>query len=192
MVVGKDAGARVVQSRRAGGLSRLDFSLPGGRFIVAGMALVRILVDGYSLLHNWPELAPGRARHSAVAREALIERLSHYRDTTGTPITIFFDGGGARAGTPAAVSSPDVEVLYSRRGQTADQMIERAAHRFGAYGEVLVVTDDHAERETVMSLGGLASSCLNFIQSVENALADLADEIKHHNRGEQHRYRRRR
>ena len=23
------------------------------------MALVRILVDGYSLLHNWPELAPG-------------------------------------------------------------------------------------------------------------------------------------
>jgi len=29
------------------------------------MALVRILVDGYSLLHHWPELAPGRARFSA-------------------------------------------------------------------------------------------------------------------------------
>ena len=28
------------------------------------MALVRILVDGYSLLHNWPELAPGQPRHS--------------------------------------------------------------------------------------------------------------------------------
>ncbi|MGP8021927.1 MAG: hypothetical protein ACLPRE_13220 [Limisphaerales bacterium] len=25
-----------------------------------GMALARILVDGYSLLHNWPELASGQ------------------------------------------------------------------------------------------------------------------------------------
>jgi hypothetical protein len=33
------------------------------------MPLVRILVDGYSLLHNWPELAPGKARHSAAARD---------------------------------------------------------------------------------------------------------------------------
>jgi predicted RNA-binding protein with PIN domain len=33
------------------------------------MALVRILVDGYSLLHGWPELAPGAPRHSERARE---------------------------------------------------------------------------------------------------------------------------
>jgi hypothetical protein len=36
------------------------------------MPLIRILVDGYSLLHAWPELARGSARHSATAREALI------------------------------------------------------------------------------------------------------------------------
>ena len=35
------------------------------------MALVRILVDGFSLLHNWPELAPGKGRHSAAARGEL-------------------------------------------------------------------------------------------------------------------------
>src|SRR6059036_583136 len=108
------------------------------------MALVRILVDGYSLLHNWPELAPGRPRHSAAARDELIQRLSLYRDATGTPITIFVDGGGAPSGTPAPLSTPEVEVLYSRGGQTADDLIERAAHRFGAYGEVLAVTDDQA------------------------------------------------
>jgi hypothetical protein len=33
---------------------------------------VRILIDGYSLLHQWPELAPGSPRHSARARDALI------------------------------------------------------------------------------------------------------------------------
>ena len=42
------------------------------------MALVRILVDGYSLLHNWPELASGAARHSEAARDALGEMLMQY------------------------------------------------------------------------------------------------------------------
>ena len=69
------------------------------------MAIVRILVDGYSLLHNWLELAPGKARHSASARDELIQRLKLYQDAIGTPITIFFDGGGAPSGTPAALST---------------------------------------------------------------------------------------
>jgi predicted RNA-binding protein with PIN domain len=155
------------------------------------MALVRILVDGYSLLHNWPELAPGRPRHSAAARDELIQRLTKYQDAIETPITIFFDGGGAPTGTPAPSSTPELEVLYSRSGQTADQMIERAAHRFAQYGEILAVTDDMAERETVISLGGMASSCWNFIQTVENALGEMADDIKQHNRQERHRFQRR-
>ena len=155
------------------------------------MALVRILVDGYSLLHNWPDLAPGRPRHSAAARDELIQRLTKYQDATGRPITIFFDGGGAPTGTPAPSSTPELEVLYSRSGQTADQMIERAAHRFAPYGEVLAVTDDLAERETVISLGGMASSCWNFIQTVESRLAELADDVKYHNRRERHRFERR-
>src|SRR6266403_1108709 len=132
------------------------------------MALVRILIDGYSLLHNWPELAPGKPRHSAVARDELIHIITQYRDAIGTPITIFFDGAGAPVGTPAALSTAEVEVLYSKSDQTADQMIERAAHRFADYGEVLAVTDDLAERGTVISLGGSASSCSNFIQTGES------------------------
>ena len=153
------------------------------------MALVRILVDGFSLLHNWPELAPGRPRHSALARDELIRRLTLYQDATGTPITIFFDGGGAPPGTPKPLSTSHVEVLYSRSGQTADDLIERAAHRFASYGEVLAVTDDLAERETVTSLGGLTSSCSNFILLLENTLAELADDIKDHNRRERRRFR---
>jgi predicted RNA-binding protein with PIN domain len=155
------------------------------------MALVRILVDGYSLLHNWPSLARGQARFSAAARDELIRRLTLYQDAAGTPVTIFFDGASMPTGRPPALPASEVEVLYSRTGQTADQMIERAVHRFGPYGEVLVVTDDQAERDMVISLGGSAASCWNFIQTVENALAELGEDIKHHNRQERHRFQRR-
>lgn len=154
------------------------------------MALARILVDGYSLLHNWPELVPGRPRHSARVREELIHVLTRYHDATGTPVTVFFDGAGAPPATPPPESGPAVEVLFSRAGQTADQMIERAAHRFGAHGEVLVVTDDVAERETVAGLGGLVSSCANFIRMIENALTELQDELRNYNRTERTRFNR--
>jgi hypothetical protein len=152
------------------------------------MALVRILVDGYSLLHNWPELAPGQPRHSARAREELIHVLTRYQDVTGTPVTIFFDGSGAPVGTPPQESNPAVEVLFSRAGQTADDLIERAAHRFSAYGEVVAVTDDLVERDMVTGLGGMASSCANFIRMVESALTELQDELRNYNRSERNRF----
>ena len=154
------------------------------------MALVRILVDGYSLLHNWPELARGKARHSAAARDELVARLTLYQDASGTPITIFFDGAGAPPNVPKNDSTPHVEVLFSKAGQTADDLIERAAYRVQPYGEVMAVTDDYAERDTVIAMGGSATSCDIFIAMVEEALADLAEDVKHHNRSERNRYHR--
>lgn len=152
------------------------------------MPLVRILVDGYSLLHNWPEMAPGKPRHSAAARDELIHWLTQYRDAIGTPITIVFDGSGAPPGTPKPMSTVELEVLYSGPGQTADDIIERAATRLANYGEVLVVTDDFKERDTVLSFGGMAVSCLTFIQDIENALKDQEREIANRNRRERQKF----
>lgn len=152
------------------------------------MALVRILVDGYSLLHNWPELAPGAPRYSERARDALVEMLAQYQDACSTPVTVFFDGSRARRGKPRNEAGASVEVLFSHAGQTADDLIERAAHRFQAYGEVLVVTDDFAERDVVGGFGGSVASCANFIRMIQNALADLEENLNNHNRKERNRY----
>jgi len=154
------------------------------------MALVRILVDGYSLLHNWPELAEGAPRHSERARDALVEMLQQYQDACGTPVTIFFDGQGAKRTRPKNQSSHAVEVLFSSSGQTADDLIERAAHRFQDYGEVLVVTDDFAERDTVSGFGGSVASCGNFIRMIDQKLSEMQDSLNRHNRAARNSFRR--
>jgi predicted RNA-binding protein with PIN domain len=153
------------------------------------MALVRILVDGYSLLHSWTALAPGKPRHSSAVREELIHLLTQYRDACGTPITIVFDGAGSKREADETPSTPDVEILYSRAGQTADQMIERAAHRFKEFGDVLVVTNDFAERDTVSSVGGMTSSCDNFIRTVEETLDEMRRALRNYNQQEQTKFR---
>lgn len=154
------------------------------------MALVRILVDGYSLLHNWPELAAGRARHSAAARDELIAQLTRYQDACGTPVTIIFDGSGTIRKGSADEFARHVEVLYSGGGQTADDLIERAAFRFKDYGEVLVVTDDNAVRDTVIHFGGLATSCENFFRTMATAFSELDDDVAHYNHRERKRFNR--
>ena len=152
------------------------------------MALARILVDGYSLLHGWPELAAGRARHSAAARDELIEWLARYQDASGTPVTVVFDGSGPKRGGSADEFARPVEVLYSGGGQTADDLIERAAFRLKDYGDVLVVTDDLAERDTVISMGGLAASCENFLRMFQELLTEQRQDIKAHNRNERNKF----
>jgi uncharacterized protein len=154
------------------------------------MAIVRILVDGYSLLHNWQELAPGKPRYSAAARSELIRQLTRYHDASGTPVTVIFDGaspaGAGSAEEPP--STPEVEILYSQQGQTADQMIERAANRLLEYGDVLVVTDDFAERDTVSSVGAQVSSCANFISTITAAETEVQSALKRHNRAERNKF----
>ena len=154
------------------------------------MALVRILVDGYSLLHGWPELAPREPRSSSAAREELVHMLRLYSDAVNTPVTVVFDGAGHRGARPETDSTPQVEILFSKAGQTADQIIERVTYRMRPFGEVLVVTDDHAERDTVIAMGGLASSCGSFIQSMESALKELQRDVERYNSTEKRRYKR--
>ena len=154
------------------------------------MAVVRILVDGYSLLHSWHDLVPDAPRHSARAREALIRVLTQYADSVGTPVTLFFDGAGAPKDVPKNISTDSLEVVFSRDSKTADDLIERTAYRLKPYGEALAVTNDFAERDTVISMGGLAQSCEDFVHDIDRVLKERDDFVKTHNRREANRYKR--
>ena len=125
------------------------------------MGIVRVLVDGYSLLHHWPELAPGQARHSFHARDALVAVLTQYQDSSGTPVTLIFDGGGAPPDTPKNETAKDgIEVLFSKKGQT------------------------------VISLGGSACSCENFLEMLNDTVGDMHVGVAQHNKRERKSYRR--
>ena len=123
-----------------------------GGCYVAGVALVRILVDGYSLLHGWPELAPGRPRHSASAREKLVHRLTQYRDAIGTPITIFFDGSGAPAHVHTA-PMPDVYRGLYRRDDPA------AGAKYAAHVKAAIERAQQAGGEVAAFIAESLLSC---------------------------------
>jgi predicted RNA-binding protein with PIN domain len=110
-----------------------------------------LVVDGHSIIFAWPELRKLQARRSALAREALLKQLRHYQDWTGVRVVIVFDGKGKRI--DASSEPGDVQIFYSRTGQSADAIIERLASKYAKNFELMVATSDSLEAETVQACG---------------------------------------
>jgi predicted RNA-binding protein with PIN domain len=110
-----------------------------------------LIVDGHSIIFAWPELRKVHARRSARAREMLVKQLRDYQDWTGVRVVVVFDGKGS---TPTATSEPaEVQIFYSRRGQSADAIVERLANKYAKHFELMVATSDSMEADTVMACG---------------------------------------
>ena len=110
-----------------------------------------LIVDGHSIIFAWPDLRKLHARRSSLAREALLKQLRDYQDWTGVRVVAVFDGKGKRVD---ATSDPgDVQIFYSRTGQSADAIIERLASKYAKHYELIVATSDSMEAETVHACG---------------------------------------
>jgi predicted RNA-binding protein with PIN domain len=110
-----------------------------------------LIVDGHSVIFAWPELRKLHVRRSSLAREALIKQLRDYQDWTGVRVVIVFDGKGTKV--EAAAEPGDVQIFYSRSGQSADAIIERLASKYARDFELMVATSDLMEAETVQACG---------------------------------------
>jgi predicted RNA-binding protein with PIN domain len=110
-----------------------------------------LIVDSHSIIFAWPELRKLHAQRSSLAREALIKQLRDYQDWTGVRVVAVFDGKGKKV---EATSDPgDVQIFYSRSGQSADAIIERLASKYAKQFELMVATSDSMEAETVHASG---------------------------------------
>lgn len=143
-----------------------------------------ILVDGYSVLHSWARFRTRNSRSQSLAqrREALVGILRHFADQSGRKVTVVFDGYAAKHKPAVVEPSHGVEVLFSDKGKTADDVIERMVANAGHRAGILVVTSDNKERQTVDALGGQSMSAELFEDEVEAALRDLAGDVRHHSR----------
>lgn len=135
-----------------------------------------LIVDGHSMIFQWPELAAKHRSNRLAAREELVRVLTGLQDGSDWHVVVVFDGRQARAGE--ASEPGGIRIFYSANGQTADSVIERLVAKYSGTYDVTVATDDHLERTTVQSFGGRAMSSLQLRDEVELADADLAGRIK--------------
>ena len=135
-----------------------------------------LLVDGHSMIFDWPDLAAMHARNTAAARGELVKRLTGLQDNTEWTVAVVFDGKGVKAssdGTPHGIA-----VFYSKSGQTADSIIERLAAKYAKDYEVTVATNDRLERTTAEAFGSNTISGMQLRAEMESAIDSVRDTIR--------------
>lgn len=110
-----------------------------------------LIVDGHSAIFSWPELRALHERRSSLARDMLIRKLRDYQDWTGVRVIVVFDGKGAAV--DATADPGEIQIFYSRAGQTADMIVERLASKYGSRFQLLVATSDYLEQQTAAACG---------------------------------------
>jgi uncharacterized protein len=145
---GNAEGRKAEAQEASGGGTKGRLTLPQTQPVLRAEYLI---VDGHSVIFAWPELRRLHSRRTSLAREALTKKLRDYQDWTGTRVAVVFDGKGPSV---SVSSDPgEIQIFYSRAGQTADSIIERLASKYAGRFELLVATSDVMEQETASACG---------------------------------------
>ena len=132
---------------------------------------MRWLVDGYNVIRRDPDLAQQEARGLEDGRAALLRVIAGAARTSGDPFTVVFDGARRSGGAPAG---GQVQVLFSRPPETADDVLRRLASelRSGA----VIVSSDRAVRDAAERAGAVAVTTEQFLAALESGAEPEGDD----------------
>ncbi len=138
--------------------------LPNGS-LLAYNRVMRIIVDGYNFIGRQEGLRGDLEKK----RRLLIEQLSAYRRIKNFPVTVVFDGGDLGE---EREQIGGVEVIFSGRGTSADEVICRMAEQFRE--GCTVASSDREVQQRVRSTGGIAIYSGEFESRLNAALHPIA------------------
>ena len=135
-----------------------------------------VIIDGYNVIYNWPELKALSDEKMELAREKLIDKLSSYAAYTGNEVKLVFDGHLVKRGKGSRQKIGGIEVIFTQSGITADQAIEKMIQKTDK--ETYVVTGDEVEQWVIFGRGAWRVTPREFSKE----LTDTLDEMKTYNR----------
>jgi len=141
---------------------------------------MRLIVDGYNVIHAWPPLKRLLATASLEdARDELVRRLTVLSMVSGEEVTVVFDAHHSRAMSNSEEMVDGVRVIFTRRGHSADHSIERLAYLASERGDVITVaTSDRFQRDLVRGMGGAVVSAQELERRVVDAEQEMARRVK--------------
>ena len=117
-----------------------------------------LLVDGYNIIGAWGELLLLKDKRLADARDLLIERMAEYKAYTGWRVIVVFDAY-MMPGLENRKRRYNVEVLFTRENETADERIEKLVSELSKRSvQVHVATSDSTEQWIIFAQGALRKS----------------------------------
>ncbi|WP_141434098.1 NYN domain-containing protein [Bacillus sp. 03113] len=137
-----------------------------------------LIVDGYNMIGAWPELVELKKKDLSAARDRLIEKMAEYQGYSGYRVIIVFDAYHVQ-GIEKKLKNYQVEVIFTRENETADERIEKLAQELNNIKtQVHVATSDFTEQWAIFGQGALRKSARELLNEVAMIEKGIEKEVR--------------
>ena len=136
-----------------------------------------IIVDGYNIIFAWEELAAIAQGDIDAARRRLCDILSSYAGFTKVKLVVVFDGYKQKGNPGEKSQFHNIQVVFTKEGETCDAYIEALAHDIGGSYAVRVATSDNLVQLSSFRSGVLRMSARELLLEVEAARKEMGDHF---------------
>ena len=137
-----------------------------------------IIADGYNIIFAWEDLAE-QARHDLdAARRQLCDILSSYAGFTKCRLVVVFDGYKQKGNPGEKSQFHNIQVVFTKEGETADAYIESLANEIGSNYAVRVASSDNLVQLSSFRSGVLRMSARELREEVEMARKEMGKHFQ--------------
>lgn len=133
-----------------------------------------LLVDGYNIIFAWDNLKELANENLDGARGRLMDILSNFQGSRGMHLILVFDAYKVKGNPGSLERYHNIDVVYTKEAETADQYIEKVTHEIGRKHRVRVATSDGLEQLIIMGAGAIRVSAGEFWEEV----TAVGDELR--------------
>lgn len=136
-----------------------------------------LLVDGYNIIFAWDELKDLAKNNIDSARDALIDMMSYYQGIRRCKLILVFDAYKVSGGQGSVLRYHNIDIVYTKEAETADQYIEKVSHELAKDYQVTVATSDRLEQMIIWGAGAKRLSAQGLLEEIEYAKRDIQMQI---------------
>ena len=141
-----------------------------------------LLVDGYNIIHAWEDLRELAEQDLQAARESLLDILSDYAGYDSRSLICVFDAYKVAGGQERVYHRQNIDVVFTKEAETADQYIEKTAHALSGKYDVFVATSDGLEQIIIFGSGAHRISARELLEDILLSRKTGLELLKEQNR----------
>ncbi len=138
-----------------------------------------LLVDGYNIIFAWPHLSALAKEDLSAARAKLMDILSNYSGYRRNRLILVFDAYKVKGNRRTVERYHNIDVVYTKEAETADQYIEKVTHEMGKKHRVQVATSDGLQQCIILGHGATRLSAASFLEEVTEAEQEIQKQLQH-------------
>ena len=141
-----------------------------------------LLIDGYNLMHAWPETRTMLRHDIDGTREHFLNTVRIIHDIGGVQTTVVFDGRGAKPQIEHPTKEPTFAIVFSPAGLSADGIIEQMVARSKHPHACSVATRDNLVAESIRASGAVVLTPQDLMDWVDRCSRQQAEMLRRQRR----------